>query len=151
MGKTIEEQIYSTFASIASSIGYSGVHGKIIAALLVAGKRLSLQELSKRTGYSLATISLSLDLLEIVGLIRKIKSPGDRRLYVRMGGDLLEGLRNALLLKIKKDITVTLMEFDSQKLRADKKTKKAIKILEREIKRLDKYIDNLSKVKMPKR
>ncbi len=71
IGQNIEEHIYSTFASIASAIGYSEVHGRIIAALLVSDRPLSLEELSKKTNYSLAAISLSLDLLEIIGMIKK--------------------------------------------------------------------------------
>jgi len=140
------EKIYSTFAATASSIGYSEVHGRIIAALLISNRRLSLQELSKKTGYSLASISLSLDLLELVGIISKSKS--NRQLYVKLEGDVLEGLRNALLLKIQKNIITTRSEFDRYK--KDEKTKKAITILEKEIERLEKYIDRLSQVEIPK-
>ena len=63
--KEVEKEIYSTFAEVAKGIGYSEIHGRIIGALMVGGKRLSLQELSKRTGYSASTISLSLELLEL--------------------------------------------------------------------------------------
>jgi DNA-binding transcriptional regulator GbsR (MarR family) len=61
--KDIEKDIYSTFADIATAIGYSEIHGRVIAALLVSNKKLSLNELAKKTGYSLSTVSLSLDLL----------------------------------------------------------------------------------------
>ena len=44
------EKIHSTFAAVATSLGYSEVHGRIIAALLVNQEPLSLQELSEKTG-----------------------------------------------------------------------------------------------------
>jgi DNA-binding transcriptional regulator GbsR (MarR family) len=154
--KDIEKDIYSTFADIASTIGYSEIHGRIIAALLVANKKLSLQELSKNIGYSTSTISLSLDLLELLGMIKKIKKVGDRRLYVELHGDLLKGLKRAFLIKIRKNVDDTLKRFkeyekilkkskDSHK----KKVLNTLKTLEKEVKRLDKYLNLLSKLRLP--
>ncbi|UCD07264.1 MAG: hypothetical protein JSW41_05580, partial [Candidatus Aenigmatarchaeota archaeon] len=88
-GKILEEKIYSTFSDIASSIGYSPLHGKIIGVLLVRGREMSLQELAKETGYSASMISLSLDLLELLGVIKRVKKTGDRNLYIVLQRDLL--------------------------------------------------------------
>ena len=143
-----EEKIHSTFAAVASSLGYSEVHGRIISALLVAGKPLCMEELSQQTRYSPASISLSLDLLEIIGIIKKIKDPGDRKLYARLEGDLIEGLRNAMILKLQKEINSTLTELSSMK---DAKTKKAVATVEKEVKRLQEYVRRLSEVKLPER
>ncbi|MEM7819411.1 MAG: hypothetical protein QXD48_01115 [Candidatus Aenigmatarchaeota archaeon] len=148
MLEDVEDKIYTTFASVASSIGYSEVHGRIIAALLVAGKPLSLNELCKLTKYSPSSISLSLDLLELIGIIKKMKNRGDRKLYVRLDGDLLEGLRKAFLFKLQKEINATLIEFE--KYKSDRNTRKLIKMLEKEVKRLDKYVKSLAEVKLPK-
>ena len=147
----IEERIYSTFASIASSIGYSEVHGRIIAALLVSNKPLSLNELAKKTDYSLAAISISLDLLEIVGMVKKIKNPKDRKIYARLEGDIIEGLRNALLFKVQKEIYSTLLELKRyKKEKISKESRQAIIKLEKEVKRLELYLNNLADVRIPK-
>ena len=147
----IEERIYSTFASIASSIGYSEVHGRIIAALLVSNKPLSLNELAKKTDYSLAAISISLDLLEIVGMVKKIKNPKDRKIYARLEGDIIEGLRNALLFKVQKEIYSTLLELKRyKKEKISKESRQAIIKLEKEVKRLELYINSLADVRIPK-
>ena len=71
--KEIEEKILDRFAEVASSIGYSPLHGKIIGVLIVRGKPMSLQEVAKATGYSSSMVSLSLDLLELLGIIKKGK------------------------------------------------------------------------------
>ena len=55
--KGLEEDILATFSELASTLGYSPIHGKIIGALLVEGGPLSLQELAKRTKYSSGMIS----------------------------------------------------------------------------------------------
>ncbi|MFH0836581.1 MAG: hypothetical protein V1870_00465 [Candidatus Aenigmatarchaeota archaeon] len=151
MKKGIEDKIYSTFASIASSIGYSEVHGKIIAALLVSNRPLSLNEIAKKTQYSLAAISISLDLLEIVGMVKKIKNPRDRKVYARLEGDIIGGLKNAMLFKIQKEIYVTLGELEKYKKQdRSRDSRLAIGKIEKEVKRLDKYIGTLASVKVPK-
>jgi len=151
----IEKDIYSSFATLASTIGYSEIHGRTIAALMVSGKKLSLQELAKKTGYSISTLSLSLDLLEFFGMIKKIKNAGDRKLYVELHGDLLEGLKKAFVVRIQKSVTDSLNRFNKYKesLKVSKgKDKKrvmdALNILENEIERLDKYINLLSKLRL---
>jgi len=154
--KEIEKDIYSTFAGIANSIGYSEIHGRIIGALLVGGKTLSLQELAKKTGYSPSTLSLSLDLLEFLGMIKKVKEVGDRRLYVELNGDLLGGLKKAFVIRIQKSVTETLKNFEEYKGLLEsssdpekEKVMKSLNILEKEVKRVDKYINLLSKLRLP--
>jgi DNA-binding transcriptional regulator GbsR (MarR family) len=146
----LEEKIHSTFASVASALGYSEVHGRIISALVVAGEPLSLEELTRQTKYSPASVSLSLDLLEILGIVRKTKDRGDRKVYARIEGDLIEGLKNALMLKLQKDINGTLAE-----LRAieplDSKTRNSLTLVEKEVLRLKEYVRRLSEVEIPKK
>ena len=150
----IEKDIYSSFASLASTIGYSEIHGRIIAALMVSGKKLSLQDLAKKTGYSISTLSLSLDLLEFFGMIKKIKNAGDRKLYIELHGDLLEGLKRAFVVKIQKSVNESLNRFneykENLKISDDKDKKRVMNVLstlEEEILRLDKYINLLAKLK----
>ncbi|MBL7160423.1 MAG: hypothetical protein ISS93_01060 [Candidatus Aenigmarchaeota archaeon] len=152
----IEKKIFSTFAEVASSIGYSPLHGQIIGVLLVKGKVLSLQEIARETGYSSGMISLSLDLLEVLGVVKKIKKTADRKLYVELSGDLLECLKNAITLKLSKSISSSLTEFEGEKKKLEKipgteseRVLETIQTLENEIKRLRSYVDLLSKAGLP--
>jgi DNA-binding transcriptional regulator GbsR (MarR family) len=145
----INDKIYGTFSAVSTSLGYSEVHGRIISCLLVEDRILSMDELSTLTGYSPASISLSLDLLELIGMVKKVKNKGDRRLFVRLDGDLLEGLRNAMLFKLKKEITRTLDELSVMKTTEQKK--KTIVSIEQELRRLDEYVKRLSDVPLPKK
>jgi DNA-binding transcriptional regulator GbsR (MarR family) len=154
-GKLLEEEILNTFSELASTLGYSPLHGKIIGALLVEGKPLSLQELARKTRYSTGMISLSLDLLEVLSVIKKFKKAGDRKLYVQLEGDLLEILKKAVILKVQKGIDDSLRDLSEKKsmLKSGSseaaKASKAIGKLESEIKRLEKYINLLSGIKLP--
>ncbi len=152
----IDRKIYNTFAEVASSIGYSPIHGQLIGALLLRGRSLSLQELAKETGYSAGMVSLSLDLLEVLGVIKKVKKPGDRRLYVELSGDLLGALKKAILSKVTKSVDSFMAEFSDAKEKLSgmdsdnaKKTLETIGTLEKEIGRLKSYMDLLSKAEMP--
>jgi len=154
--KNLEEKIYSTFSEVASSIGYSPLHGRIIGVLLVKGRPLSLQELAKETGYSSSMISLSLDLLEVLGVIKKIKKTGDRQLYITLQGDLLEILKNAIVTKVTKSVSSTLADFQESRAglkslpqEQKKETERTLDILEKEIKRLDRYVKLLGKIRLP--
>lgn len=152
----IKKEIFSLFSNVASAIGYSPLHGEIIGVLLISDKMLCLQEIAKELNYSTSMISLSLDLLEVLGVLKKIKKPGDRKLYAKLSGDLLEILKKAILFKVQMNIKDSLVGFekskeDVQKLKSDQKDKieKSIDILESSIKRLDIYVKLLSNIRLP--
>ncbi|MFC2142798.1 GbsR/MarR family transcriptional regulator [Candidatus Aenigmatarchaeota archaeon] len=154
--KDIEKKIFSTFSDVANALGYSPLHGGIIGALLVKDRPMSLQEIATETGYSISMISLSLDLLEVLGTIKRVKKTGDRKLYVELYGDLLEALKNAIIIKVKKSIEVSLSDFQNSRKKLDtlkteekERLTKKIEILEKEVKRLGNYLDMLSEISLP--
>ncbi len=154
--REIEKKIFSTFSELARSMGFSPIHGNMIGSLIVGGGSLSLQDMAKKTGYSISMISLSMDLLEILGIVKRVKKPRDRKLYIELSGDLLESLKKIFLIRVKKGISDSLIGFEQGKERLGKlqgKNKKevlkAIGTLEKEIKRLDKYVSLLSDIKLP--
>ena len=113
--KEIENNILSTFSGVANAIGYSPLHGKIIGVLIANSKPICLHDLADKTGYSLSMVSLSLDFLEVLGVIRKVKKEADRKLYVALGGDLLECLKRAIIIKLEKSIRDSLVGFEESK------------------------------------
>ncbi|MBL7206153.1 MAG: hypothetical protein ISS36_00970 [Candidatus Aenigmarchaeota archaeon] len=149
--ENIKNKIYSIFSDVATSIGYSPLHGKIIGVLLVKNKSLSLQEIAEETGYSSSMISLSLDLLDVIGIIKRVKKTGDRKLYIKLSGDLLECLKKAIIIKLEKGIDTALSDFETERKKLNEKDPalKTIETLEREIKRMEKYVKLLSNIRLP--
>ncbi len=125
---------------MVSTLGYSRVHTSALTTLFIH-KELSLKELAKNTKYSLSSISLSLDLLELIGLIKKYRKDRSKEVYVRLEGDLLLALKELILMKINKGVNSALEEL---------KREKKEETVKREILRFKKYIDNLYKVEIPK-
>ncbi len=154
--KPVLDRVYGTFGEVAKTLGYSPIHGRIIAALAVNDRELSLQALARETGYSISMISLSLDLLEVMGIVRKSRKKGDRNLYVTLQGDLLEALKNAIIARMSKSIDSTLTDITESRSSLAKlpqaerrKAERSLGILEKEIKRLDSYVRILSKARLP--
>jgi len=150
--KEMESRIYSIFSDVASCIGYSPIHGKIIGALLVNGE-MTLEQIAKKTGYSIGMISLSLDLLDTLGVVRKNRKSGDRKLYATLSGDLLGCLKKVFVARLEKGIENSLKEMENGKkqlknVRATEKEKisKTIDILEKEIRKLGKYVKLFSDI-----
>ncbi len=155
-GKNVEDGVYSIFSELAGMLGYSPIHGKIIGALIAEKHPVSLQELAKRTNYSMGMISLSLDLLEVLGVIKKIKKPGDRKLYLQLEGDLLTILKKAVTMRVQKGVEGSLKDLEEKrkevhKLQGRERTYliKTLDILESDIRRLEKYVGLLSDIKLP--
>ncbi len=152
----IKKKIYSSFSNTASSIGYDEIHGRIIAALILNDSEMSLQKLSEETGYSSSSISLSLDLLEVLGIIKKVKKQGDRKLYVKMEGSILQGLKQAVLIQLQGTISSTLESLREQKEQLEgmqgedsEKVLEGMRTLNKEMERLEKYVNKLAEVKIP--
>jgi DNA-binding transcriptional regulator GbsR (MarR family) len=153
----LEAEILSVFSGLAGSIGYSPIHGKIIGALLVEGEPLSLQELAERTDYSPGMVSLSLDLLEVMGVIKKIRKHGDRKLYIKLEGDLLEVLKNAVAIKVKKGVEGSLSDISEKRKKVlamkdspeKRRLEKTLDVFERDLRRLEKYVNMLSGIRLP--
>lgn len=151
----IKNKIYSIFADLANSLGYSDVYGRVIACLLIHDHPVPLTEVARETGYSPSMVSLSIDFLESIGMVKKVKKPGDRKLYLQASGNLMDAVKKIIIEKVERKVRETLQEFSrcKEELRVLKgKEKKdlsrAIKILEREIKKIDRYIKILSRVEL---
>jgi DNA-binding transcriptional regulator GbsR (MarR family) len=154
--KQLESKILDNFASVAKTIGYSPLHGKIIGVLLIEGEPVSLTQLAKEIGYSSSMISLSLDFLEVMEVVKKVKKSGDRKLYVKLNGDLLNILKKAIVMRVKKTLSSSLVDFEESKKHLDslnpeerKKVKRTLDTLEKEIKRLDYYVNMLAQIELP--
>jgi len=149
--KDLENKILGIFAEVAGSIGYSPLHGKIIGVLLVKDRQMSLQDIAKETGYSTSMVSLSLDLLDVLDVIKKVKKTGDRKLYIELSGDLLECLKKAFVMRLERSISSSLAEFENLKktVKTDTSASQTLEVLEKEIKRLETYINLLSKIRLP--
>ncbi|AXI24968.1 transcriptional regulator [Methanofervidicoccus sp. A16] len=82
----IKETIIELFSDIAEIHGHSRSLGKIYAILYLADKPLCIEDIVKELGMSKGNVSMNLNKLEEIGLVKKIWIKGDRRNYYRCVG-----------------------------------------------------------------
>ncbi|AFK22016.1 GbsR/MarR family transcriptional regulator [Pyrococcus sp. ST04] len=99
--------IMETFANTARRLGQSELIGYIYGALFLAKEPLSLSEISSITGYSLSHVSSAMKVLEGVGLVQRIKKPGDRKAYFIATKNFGEWRSSAFYENILRDIEET--------------------------------------------
>ncbi|AEH25015.1 GbsR/MarR family transcriptional regulator [Pyrococcus yayanosii] len=73
--------VMKSFANTARRFGQSELLGYIYGALFFSDEPLSLAEIAEITGYSLSHVSSAMKVLEGVGLVQRVKKPGDRKAY----------------------------------------------------------------------
>ena len=76
--KNPKEKFMELIYDVNKSRGLDELTSKIISILYVEPKEVSLNELSKRTGYSLSAVSTSMKMFGHSKLIKRIKNPNQR-------------------------------------------------------------------------
>ncbi len=138
----VERKLMNAFAEVASSVGYSEIHGRILAVLLIEQEPVPLQSIAKKLSYSLASISLSADLLDTLGIVRKFRKPSDRKVYLELKPNFFENAKRAVLGKWSRTINDSMLDFEKEKKGVrSRKLSVAIASVEREIVKLKKLLD----------
>ena len=120
------------FADTARRFGLSELYGYIYGVLFFEDEPLSLGKIAKRTGYSLSHVSTALKLLENIGLVKRIKKPGDKRAYYTAIKNIREWRKEAYYKKIEEDVRQTRKSLlKALEAIGDDESEEAVKIKER--------------------
>ncbi len=95
------------FANTARKFGLNELYGYIYGVLFFEDEPLSLGEIAERTGYSHSHVSTALKLLESIGLVKRVKKPGDKKAYFTAIKNIREWRREAYYKKIEEDVRQT--------------------------------------------
>jgi DNA-binding transcriptional regulator GbsR (MarR family) len=85
-----EQELHEFLVQTSLHTGANMLLSQVIATLFAHPEAMSLEELSERTGYSLASVSNAVRLLEQAGKIVRHKKPGDKRTYISFHNDLIK-------------------------------------------------------------
>lgn len=69
--------------------GLDELSSRIIGILFIEPEEIALDELAKRTGYSLSAVSTSMKFIERAGIVKRSKKPKSRKVYYYMEKDML--------------------------------------------------------------
>lgn len=92
------------FANAARRFGFSELYGYIYGVLFLAREPMSLGEIAELTGYSLSHVSTALKSMESLGLVVRIKKPGDKKAYYKATKLLKDWKQAAYYNRILEDV-----------------------------------------------
>jgi len=94
VNKTPRDEFKELIRDNVKANGMDELSSRLIATLYVSTKEISLEELAKKTGYSLSSVSTSLKTVERFGFIKRMRKPKSKKVYFYMEKDLMAvGLR----------------------------------------------------------
>ena len=140
-----KEEFIRLLYDINKSKGFNELTSKIISILYVEPGEISLDELAKRTGYSLSAVSTTMNMLSNSILIRRFKKPKSKKIYFYMDKDVLPYIIDTMK-KILENIKTSKKKMPEiiSKYKKTKASKEDLKIAEDYYRRIS-VIENIVK------
>lgn len=131
--------------------GLNEVTAKVIAYIYSEPKEIALDELAKKTKYSLATISNTIKFLEMHKAIYRVKLPGSKKVYVKQEPNLIklfsEQLAKGLEVAVKPQLeTIPKIIKEQQEYIKKEKNKNKKEELKEELKLLKRQDEQSKKI-----
>lgn len=98
----------------AQDFGFSRIAGQVLMHLYLTDGDASLDDIEKTLGLSKAAVSMACTQLESLGLIVRVRMPGDRKRYYRSA----ENLYKALTVGIAGFVRIEVLKLDAELQRA---------------------------------
>ncbi len=96
----IDQEFIDFMQKAAEISGQDNGIASLFAYVYIQPEDISIEEIAKETGYSLATVSNRVKILESIGLVLKFRKPKSKKVYVKARRDLL-GINEAEFLNKK--------------------------------------------------
>lgn len=84
----MDREFTEFFSSIWKFYGLGDLPSKMVGILYLEPEEITMEDLAKKTGYSLSSISNTMKLLENIGVIQRIKKPKTKKIFFYMEKDL---------------------------------------------------------------
>ena len=82
--------------------GFDSISSKIIGVLFIETKEISLEDIAKKTGYSLSAVSTAMKGLDSLHVIKRIKKPGSRKVFFYLDKNIISAGVQVLKTKYEK-------------------------------------------------
>ena len=148
-----EKDVMKLFESISTMYGMDILTSKISSIIYIEPEPVSLDELAKRTGYSLSSISNKIKKLSLFMPIIKSRKPGSKKIFVSMEKEMFKVLKAQLqksreieIVPVKNKLPGIIKDFKNQvKTEKDKKKLKIIEQYYKDVSKFDKIMNKCLK------
>ena len=128
--ESIEKEFVSFCIQSGRNYGLDSISSKLFGIIFLEINEISLYELSKKTGYSLASVSNKMRFLQGFGFVQRIKKPGSKKVFYYMEKDVVkltlmhfEKIQTAEITPAKELMPKLIEKFEKKNLNKDE-TKK---------------------------
>ncbi len=132
--------VLANFEVLFKARGLSAVHGRVFGTLLLSGAQMTQKQIARESGYSVPAVSIALDELVKLGLVKKRKK--QRTFYYSADADLPK-IMHDFLKTIKKDYVEPFLREIKEYPRTE-----PVKKFEKSMKNLDNYLSRLLEVRV---
>jgi DNA-binding transcriptional regulator GbsR (MarR family) len=95
--ETIDRQFIEFFRAVGKTYNLDDLTSQIYARLFIDPDEVAMEDLAKETGYSLASISNKIKILESGGMVIRRTRPGTRKVYLYANKDMLRRMASLLV------------------------------------------------------
>jgi HTH-type transcriptional regulator, osmoprotectant uptake regulator len=86
----LDKDFIGYFNTFGRAFAWGDMPTTVIAILYIEPEAVAMEDLAKRTGYSLASISNMMKMLETMNVVRREKKPKTRKVYFYMEKDIVK-------------------------------------------------------------
>lgn len=139
----IDKEFIEFYQTASRVQGADASLGTILAVLYLEPEEISMEDLAKKTGYSLASISNKIKMFEPAGFVKRIRKPGTKKVYLRAEKDVLEMMKKGLTMK--QELVINLAKDRIPKIISKYKDKKLSEEQKKKLKIIDEYYKQMLK------
>ena len=133
--------------------GLDELSSEIIAILYAEPREISLEELSKKTGYSLSAVCTATKLIERIDLIKRIRKPGSRKAYfyiekemIVFSLDLMKRKYEKIIILTKQKLPLIINKYKKEKSESSRQELKIIENYYKEVLLSEEIVKNIIKM-----
>lgn len=104
MGKDPREEFIELMTNNVKVNGFDSLQSRLMALIYAEPGEISLDALSKKTGYSLSAVSNAMKFIERSGLVERRKKPKSRKVYFFMEKEFISTIRKLMKKKYERII-----------------------------------------------
>lgn len=131
----LEKEFVEMYCDLADMYGMDPSFIKIFSVIYIQPEELAMEDLAEKTGYSLASISNKAAILARLGMIKKVRKPKSKKIFLYADKNFANIMKNYLLKKdeigiqlVKERVPILLKEYKGKTL--SDREKKQINIIE---------------------
>lgn len=146
----IDKDFIEMYQGVSLMFGLDSTSIMIFAKLYIEPEDMAMEDLAKETGYSLASISNRIKMLEAMGFVKRNMKPGSKKIFLYTEKDFVKIIKEHLMkkeeqgIKVVKEKVPEIIKKYKDKVKSDREKKK-LKILENyyiQISKFEKILRN---------